>query len=211
MEDCLNIANISLTYEDLKNFASMKKIEEYYWDYIDNYNKRPGRFLLRDYVLLLCKHRKWPTFNIDEYVKKYEKYKKSIPTAGGIIIADSHILLVRINGSNIYSMPKGKAEKGELPWQTAQREIGEETGLLITITPDFESIVLNRTKFYILYLDKKLDLGYYHTNEIAEVRWFTTKEIQDGLAAVVSAYNSKEIQFSKQSKQACDWLLNLKA
>lgn len=55
------------------------------------------------------------------------------PTAGGVIFRrgkDNRIEILLIqDAKNRWTIPKGHIEEGETPKQTAEREIGEETGL----------------------------------------------------------------------------------
>ena len=68
-------------------------------------------------------------------------YEKS---CGGIIFyktkQNTKILLVKNNNGRYWSFPKGHIEDGETEQQTAIREIKEETGLDVTITPGFREI-----------------------------------------------------------------------
>jgi bis(5'-nucleosidyl)-tetraphosphatase len=42
-----------------------------------------------------------------------------------------HVLLVRLHSGGHWSFPKGHGEKGETPLQTAERELQEETALIV--------------------------------------------------------------------------------
>ena len=53
---------------------------------------------------------------------------------------NTKILLVKNNNGRYWSFPKGHIEDGETEQQTAIREIKEETGLDVTITPGFREI-----------------------------------------------------------------------
>ncbi len=77
---------------------------------------------------------------IQEFKKFVHKRKPSIkevvrePTAGGVIFRRAkdgksvEILLIQ-DAKNRWTIPKGHIEEGEKARQTAEREIGEETGL----------------------------------------------------------------------------------
>ncbi len=68
-------------------------------------------------------------------------YEKS---CGAIIFyktkQNTRILLVKNNNGRYWSFPKGHIEEGETEQETAIREIKEETGLDVTITPGFREI-----------------------------------------------------------------------
>ncbi|MBR1482441.1 MAG: NUDIX domain-containing protein [Ruminococcus sp.] len=68
-------------------------------------------------------------------------YEKS---CGGIIYYKTKqnikILLVKNNNGRYWSFPKGHIEEGETEQETAIREIKEETGLDVTLTPGFREI-----------------------------------------------------------------------
>ena len=66
--------------------------------------------------------RRWP-------VRRAESF-------GGVIVRDSQtppvIALIRtqnLKGKQVWTLPKGTAEEGETPEETALREVGEETGI----------------------------------------------------------------------------------
>jgi ADP-ribose pyrophosphatase YjhB (NUDIX family) len=69
--------------------------------------------------------------------------------AGAIILDSDKILLVR--DKHGWSLPKGSVEDGELMKETAEREVQEETGLLINVT-DVAFISEYRSKRYGSYL-----------------------------------------------------------
>ena len=68
-------------------------------------------------------------------------YEKS---CGAIIFhktkQNTKVLLVKNNNGRYWSFPKGHIEEGETEQETAIREIKEETGLDVTLTPGFREI-----------------------------------------------------------------------
>lgn len=72
--------------------------------------------------------------------------------AGGILIYDNKILLVQSRG-NLWGFPKGGIEPGELPIESAIREVMEETSLVIPFTDDDPKFFINNTIFFIKHLD----------------------------------------------------------
>lgn len=78
----------------------------------------------------------------DKFKKYFSRRKPSIqeivrePTAGGVVFRRDQsgaveILLIQ-DAKDRWTIPKGHIEEGETAQQTAQREIGEETGLTDT-------------------------------------------------------------------------------
>ena len=130
----------------------------------------------------------------------YTKYKKSLATDGIIMYTFDtglKILLVRITGSKIWSMPKGKREPGEESWQCAIREFEEETGLNIsdTATRGMNSVSILKTNFYLLEADYVIPTRRYKTNEISGVRWTSVSDI----------LNNKD-EYSKQAILVAEYL-----
>ena len=53
-------------------------------------------------------------------------------SVGAIILYGGNILIIKESpDAKHWSIPKGKVEQGEIPWETAIREIWEETNILI--------------------------------------------------------------------------------
>jgi len=74
------------------------------------------------------------TGTVENEVKSWQKYKRSVPTFGGIMFNKdfTKVLLVKGFHSKKYSFPKGKKNQKELPLDCAIREVKEETGFDIT-------------------------------------------------------------------------------
>ncbi len=78
-----------------------------------------------------------PIYGLKKFVTKRKPTISEVvrePTAGGVIFRRSHktneveILLIQ-DAKNRWTIPKGHIEEGESPKETAEREVGEETGL----------------------------------------------------------------------------------
>jgi 8-oxo-dGTP pyrophosphatase MutT (NUDIX family) len=88
--------------------------------------------------------------------------------AGGVVIHEGKVLLVRRRHSAEVRLPKGHVEPGELPSETAIREVGEETGyrdleILQTLGSKRVCFVLNGElviRDQVFYL---MELGEDHT------------------------------------------------
>ena len=59
--------------------------------------------------------------------KSYEGIGDAIPMAGALLVDSGRLLLMRAS-SDDYFLPKGHVEPGEVPFETAARELIEETG-----------------------------------------------------------------------------------
>jgi 8-oxo-dGTP pyrophosphatase MutT (NUDIX family) len=182
------VSQLTLSFnKEADMVTSLRAVESAYWDYIDNYNKvTPRRYpyykLVRFFEQIL--YQKYPSLvnKATDIMKMYTKYKKSLATDGIIMYTfDSglKILLVRITGSKIWSMPKGKREPGEESWQCAIREFEEETGFNIcdTATRGMDSVSILKTNFYLLEADYAIPTRRYKTNEISGVRWISVTDI----------------------------------
>jgi 8-oxo-dGTP pyrophosphatase MutT (NUDIX family) len=185
----------------------MKIIEKEHWRYIDDYHRK-NRYTypnikFYDFIIesLQVTDNECLIDNAREYYKVYDKYKKSLPTSGVILLHRESILLIRNYSGNVYSLPKGKLEMGENLQQTAAREMKEETGLdLSDILPDVNHITIHKTRLYIVESDHLIKkFSGYNYNEISEIKWFKVSYIAD-----------KPHLFSKQVKATINELKNKK-
>lgn len=182
--------------------SAMTVTEKLYWDYIDNYvGKEPGCYYLK---LTQFLERVLPNELVPQahdYVRRWTKYKKTIPTAGVVLThKDGFLLLVRIRGATLWSMPKGKKEPNEDDLTTtACREFLEETGIDVSdfINEQTVSRTVVKTKFYYIESDTKVNVSQYQTNEIAQVRWVSIKEV----------LRDRQTRFSKQAVAVAETLM----
>ncbi|MDD4224746.1 MAG: NUDIX domain-containing protein [Mariniphaga sp.] len=63
----------------------------------------------------------------DLFFPVFQQAFHKIYAAGGVVLAKDQILFIFRNG--IWDLPKGKMDPGEKNWQTALREVAEETGI----------------------------------------------------------------------------------
>lgn len=141
------------------------------------------------------------TPQFDKFKKYFSRKKPSIqeivrePTAGGIIFRHDEngaveILLLQ-DAKDRWTIPKGHIEEGETAQQTAQREIGEEVGLMKTEVLGWlgkihfryrrlERLVLMTTQIYLVRaLGDTNDLK--SEDWIKQVKWF---KFHDALEAI---------------------------
>jgi ADP-ribose pyrophosphatase YjhB (NUDIX family) len=86
--------------------------------------------------------------------------------AGGLVVRTTdgrpEVLLVRPkDGSDVWVLPKGHIERGELPEETAVREVAEETGVVATVDRLLERVAFRakgedvRVAFYLMRCRKE--------------------------------------------------------
>ena len=196
------VAQLSLSFDNDDNVLnSIRAIEKAYWDYIDNY-KFNQYYKFKNFLeIIIAKYKPSLIDNVPYFIRQYNKYKKSLATDGIIFYtrdAGLKFIVVKINGSKIWSMPKGKREQGESSLNCAIREFREETGIDIQeFSNNMEKINLIKTNFFILESDYAFRLNKYKTNEITNIKWANVSEI----------LNTKDI-YSKQTLQVALYLLN---
>lgn len=186
----VNRVNIDLESNE-SVLRTFKDIERSHWDYLDNY---------RD-----MNRRKYPTLNIyqfsrklfndqnmettikdiENYIKQYNRYKKSIPTAGVIFYHNygdsADFVVIKMRYARIWSMPKGKKDPDDIDLMTtAYREFKEETGLDLEdcLNDDLPYKNICKTCFYLLESDvRNRYFNGYNTKEIDAVKWVSVRSV----------------------------------
>lgn len=109
---------------------------------------------------------------------------KTYLSAGLVVIQDNKVLLVHPRNASwwgTFSIPKGKVEPGESPWDTAIRETEEETGLKINKKDTFcaGQIWYPKSKKTVLYFlaqpSERVKLKFKPNDEV-DWAGFMTKE-----------------------------------
>jgi 8-oxo-dGTP diphosphatase len=135
-------------------------------------------------------------------VKKKSKIPLVAPqvAVGAIVIKDKKILLVkRTNdpGKGCWSIPGGSVELGETLQESAEREIREETGLIVTAKDPIQTFDLierdekGHIRFHYVIIDLIADFvsGEPHPGDDAtDAGWFNAEQL-------------KVIQLSKNTKE----------
>jgi 8-oxo-dGTP diphosphatase len=109
-----------------------------------------------------------------------------VEAAGGIVWREQHgeaqVLLVHRPRYDDWSLPKGKADPGETPEQTALREVEEETGLSCTLAEPAGQVR------YADHKGRPKIVRYWHMDpesaehpfspneEVDELRWCTPRD-----------------------------------
>ena len=110
--------------------------------------------------------------------------------AGGIIIQNKRLLVVRNKGEGFFIAPGGTIEAGETPEQAIIRELREE--LAITVQPSalayfgaFDNH--NKTAYMTLFIVNSWAGLPRAANEIAQIKWIQTAEAGCVLATSIFA------------------------
>lgn len=143
--------------------------------------------------------------DFNDYFSTYD----FIEAAGGIVKRKEKFLFIKRNG--FWDIPKGKMEKGELPEESAVREVEEECGVLepkITdkICETFHTYLykgvptLKKIYWYSMAFSGAKDVTPQIEEGITEVVWFKEKEIskikENTYLSIIDVLNQK---FEKES------------
>jgi len=137
--------------------------------------------------------------------------KRALPmpqvAIGGVIIEDSKILLVKRNKEphkGEWAIPGGSVKLGETLQRAVEREIREETGLVVSAKEPihvFDLIERDRQghlRFHYVIVDLRADYvaGTLHpSDDAADARWFAPKEIKGLRITETTKEFLKKIQF----------------
>ena len=124
---------------------------------------------------------------IEELYKDFQSYFKFIPAAGGLVRNEKGDNLVIFRRGK-WDLPKGKADKGEIPEQTAIREVEEECiiqGVTIKrfITSTYhiyslkKNIVLKKTDWFEMRYTGNEDPTPYEKEEITGFKWLRDDQL----------------------------------
>jgi 8-oxo-dGTP pyrophosphatase MutT (NUDIX family) len=104
---------------------------------------------------------------------------KSIVGAGGIIYDPVSDRVLVVKGSDKWSLPKGHRELHEELYETAIREITEETSLLIPLTRDWRSKRILKCMYFMVLLPggASYPLHPHDTREIQNLCWCTHRDL----------------------------------
>lgn len=119
----------------------------------------------------------------------YVFYQNPVPAAGGIIVQDDQVLMVkRAHPPRIgyWCLPAGFMEWNEHPSATAVREVGEETGLTIKLTSLFEIYTgtddPRSNAVLILYLADIVGGTMQASDDALEVQFFPLSALPENIA-----------------------------
>lgn len=143
-----------------------------------------GNFAQRAHLTVGCVYHHDLNALLEQFKTVFERF---IEAAGGVVYDDRNEILV-ISRLGVYDFPKGKAERGETPEQTALREVNEECGLTdLTITGKIaetyhtykidESLVLKRTHWFRMKVESAQAPKPQTEENITEARWLAADRV----------------------------------
>jgi 8-oxo-dGTP pyrophosphatase MutT (NUDIX family) len=99
--------------------------------------------------------------------------------AGGIIFDPIHQTLLVVKGFEKWSLPKGHREPGETLYQTAMREIYEETSIRLYLTPWTCSKRILKCIYYLILIPNGQNflVEPIDKNEVTEVKWYSYQQL----------------------------------
>ena len=116
-------------------------------------------------------------------------------SAGGVVFdADGRVAIVlqRDREARLrWTLPKGKLESGETPTQAAQREVYEETGLVVRIAHPLGVYEGKRRRTHYFRMSVRRDHGVFD-DETEEIRW-------------VSLPRARRLMRSRRDRTVLDW------
>jgi 8-oxo-dGTP diphosphatase len=124
--------------------------------------------------------------------------KRKVTSAGGVVFRGCRkprvLLIMPAKGKRRrWSLPKGRVEPGERYWQTARREVREETGVNVKVLDpiervryyfmahDDEGVEVNKRVHYFLMRYEGGELRP-QLEEVRQARWFPVEEVERLLA-----------------------------
>ena len=113
-------------------------------------------------------------------VKKFDIHK-----AGGIIIRERQLLLLRSAGKDVFVAPGGKLEPGESPEVALKRELNEELDISIDITQltffgTYSAPASGRADLWLqmeVFMVPRWDGKLRIDSEIEEMRWVSCADV----------------------------------
>jgi 8-oxo-dGTP pyrophosphatase MutT (NUDIX family) len=99
--------------------------------------------------------------------------------AGGIIYDHGRDKVLVVKGKEKWSLPKGHKELDEKPYETAMREIYEETSLQLKLDDNSTSRRILKCIYFLVSINEsdKLNLVPIDTNEVEKLEWCSKYEL----------------------------------
>ncbi len=163
--------------------------EGLHWEGANPYARRRGQRILRIAAEMFATH---DTRAIDAIEREYHAdlgHVAPYPVGDAAVFdADGRILLIRRKDNELWAMPGGAFEVGEMPAEGACREAWEETGLEVepvALSGVYDSRLCGSLSQYHLYMFVYLcrpRVPGQHpqvSNETMDVAWYTRTEVAD--------------------------------
>jgi 8-oxo-dGTP pyrophosphatase MutT (NUDIX family) len=125
--------------------------------------------------------------DIEKTFKEFAALYIVVEAGGGLVTNDAgHYLFIYRRG--MWDLPKGKAERNESVYDTALREVGEETGLaelriIRALMPTYHTYeeggvaILKKNYWYLMHsADTKAPVPQY-SEDITHIRWLMKDEV----------------------------------
>ena len=110
-------------------------------------------------------------------------------------LTDDKYLLVKTKASNKWGPPKGHMNKHERLYDTAVRELYEETGIKVEKKPNIAYINISGVRLYLALTSEDIVLNVIDKNEITECCWISISELkqenQQSLTRQIRTFISK--------------------
>ena len=109
---------------------------------------------------------------------------------GGVVVRGDELLVITPTGKRVTGLPKGGANPGETPEQTAVREVREETGINASVRGPLGDVrywyrrgghrVFKTVRFFLCdYVSGSTE---DHDHEVDEARWIPLAEARTALS-----------------------------
>lgn len=110
---------------------------------------------------------------------EHQHYYNNVIGAGGLIYDTINDKILVVKGMEKWSLPKGHKDNGEEPYETAMREIFEETSIKVELTPKCRSKRILKCIYYFIIIEngEQLPLRPIDTNEVNCIQWCTKQQL----------------------------------
>lgn len=110
---------------------------------------------------------------------EHQHYNNNAIGAGGLIYDTINDKILVVKGTEKWSLPKGHKDIGEEPYETAMREIFEETSIKIELTSKCRSKRILKCIYYFIVIEngEQLPLRPIDTNEVDRIQWCTKQQL----------------------------------
>lgn len=116
----------------------------------------------------------------NRYECHYERCGKEMYARGGVIVlCDDRVLVVRGREHQQLGLPKGRKNKDETLLQAAERELKEETGLVLNEPlTNHATFYGPRAIYYVVNVHKKMAVSLGDAVELDYVGWMSIDELR---------------------------------